>query len=83
MPRQLVRATDAGHGTDASWAAPVRATQALSFLAREVIELLTGPLAGRMRECAGDDCPLVFVDSSRPDARRGFRALRARCAAEP
>ncbi|WP_280215372.1 CGNR zinc finger domain-containing protein [Nocardia cyriacigeorgica] len=75
--------------TTAGWAAPVRATQALSTLAREMIELLTGPLADRIRECAGDNCPLVFVDTSRPGARRWcamercgnrhkLRALRAR-----
>ena len=54
----------------AEWATPVRATQALSTLAREMIDLLSGPLAGRIRECASDNCPLVFVDSSRPGARR-------------
>jgi predicted RNA-binding Zn ribbon-like protein len=48
----------------------VRAPQALSTLAREMIELLSGPLSGRIRECASDNCPLVFVDSSRPGARR-------------
>lgn len=80
-------------GTISSWAAPVRATQALSTLAREMIGLLSGPLAGRFRECAGDDCPLVFVDSSRPGARRWcamercgnrhkLRALRSRRAAD-
>jgi predicted RNA-binding Zn ribbon-like protein len=76
-------------GATAGWAPPVRVTQALSALAREMIELLSGPLAGRIRECASDDCPLVFVDSSRPGARRWcamgrcgnrhkLRALRAR-----
>jgi predicted RNA-binding Zn ribbon-like protein len=35
-----------------------------------MIELLSGPLAERIRECASDNCPLVFVDSSRPGARR-------------
>lgn len=54
----------------ARWASPVRATQALSTMAREMIELLSGPLAHRIRECASDNCPLVFVDSSRPGARR-------------
>lgn len=54
----------------AGWAAPVRATQALSTLAREMIDLLSGPLSGRFRVCAGDNCPLVFVDSSRPGSRR-------------
>jgi predicted RNA-binding Zn ribbon-like protein len=80
-------------GRTMAWAAPVRAAQALSTLAREMIELLTGPLAERIRECASDDCPLVFVDSSRPGARRWcsmercgnrqkLRALRARRDAE-
>ncbi|MUN35517.1 zf-CGNR multi-domain protein [Actinomadura sp. NEAU-AAG5] len=81
-------------GTAATWASPVRATQALSALAREMIDLLAGPLSGRVRECAGDDCPLVFVDTSRPGARRWcsmercgnrhkLRALRARRATGP
>jgi predicted RNA-binding Zn ribbon-like protein len=76
-------------GTTAGWAPPVRATRALSTLAREMIELLSGPLSGRFRECASDTCPMVFVDSSRPGARRWcsmercgnrhkLRALRAR-----
>ncbi|MFI6511022.1 CGNR zinc finger domain-containing protein [Streptosporangium sp. NPDC050855] len=84
----------AADGTTAGWAAPVRAAQALSTLAREMIELLSGPLSGRFRECASDDCPLVFVDSSRPGARRWcamercgnrhkLRALRARRATDP
>ncbi|MEU0486187.1 CGNR zinc finger domain-containing protein, partial [Streptosporangium sp. NPDC006013] len=84
----------AAGGTTAGWAPPVRATQALSTLAREMIELLSGPLSGRIRECASDDCPLVFVDSSRPGARRWcamercgnrhkLRALRARRAMNP
>ena len=84
----------AAGGTTAGWAAPVRARQALSTLAREMIELLSGPLSERIRECASDDCPLVFVDSSRPGARRWcamercgnrhkLRALRARRATDP
>jgi predicted RNA-binding Zn ribbon-like protein len=84
----------AAGGTTAGWAAPVRATQALSTLAREMIELVCGPLAGRIRECAGDNCPLVFVDSSRPGARRWcamercgnrhkLRTLRARRSTDP
>jgi len=60
----------AADGTTAGWAAPVRTAQALSTLAREMVELLSGPLGGRIRECASDTCPLVFVDSSRPGARR-------------
>ncbi|MFC4913889.1 CGNR zinc finger domain-containing protein [Actinomadura gamaensis] len=81
-------------GTTAGWSRPVRATQALSTLAREMIELLSGPLGDRIRQCAGDNCPLVFVDTSRPGARRWcamercgnrhkLRALRARRATDP
>jgi predicted RNA-binding Zn ribbon-like protein len=81
-------------GTTAGWAPPVRATQALSTLAREMIEVLSGPLSGRIRECASDTCPMVFVDSSRPGARRWcamercgnrhkLRTLRARRATDP
>ncbi|MGW4408244.1 CGNR zinc finger domain-containing protein [Nonomuraea sp. NPDC004702] len=84
----------AADGVTAGWASPVRAPQALSAMAREMIELLSGPLAERIRECASDDCPLVFVDTSRPGARRWcamercgnrhkLRALRARQALEP
>jgi predicted RNA-binding Zn ribbon-like protein len=84
----------AAGATTAGWAPPVRATQALSTLAREMIELLSGPLSGRIRECGSDDCPLVFVDSSRPGARRWcamercgnrhkLRAFRARRATDP
>jgi len=79
-----------GHdGTTTDWASPVRVSQALSTMAREMIDLLTGPWGARIRECAGDPCPLVFVDSSRPGARRWcamercgnrekLRSLRAR-----
>jgi predicted RNA-binding Zn ribbon-like protein len=84
----------AADGTTARWAPPARATQALSMLAREMIELLSGPLSERIRVCASDNCPLVFVDSSRPGARRWcamercgnrhkLRALRARRATDP
>lgn len=47
---------------------PVEA--ALATIARDAIELLSGPLAGRIRECAAEDCALLFVDSSRPGRRR-------------
>ena len=84
----------AGVSVAAEWTAPVRATQALSTMAREMIELLSGPFSGRIRECASGDCPLVFVDTSRPGARRWcamercgnrhkLRALRARRATDP
>jgi predicted RNA-binding Zn ribbon-like protein len=60
----------AADGETTRWAPPVRVTQALSTIAREMVDLVTGPLGDRIRECASDRCPLVFVDSSRPNARR-------------
>lgn len=47
---------------------PVEAV--LSTVARDAIDLFTGPLAERIRECAADDCSLMFVDTSRPGRRR-------------
>jgi predicted RNA-binding Zn ribbon-like protein len=43
---------------------------ALSTVARDGIDLLTGPLSGRVRECAAADCAFLFVDTSRPGGRR-------------
>ncbi|BDT95688.1 MULTISPECIES: CGNR zinc finger domain-containing protein [Nocardia] len=46
------------------------AAAALSTLARDAVDLFTGPLSGRIRVCAADDCGLLFVDASRPGRRR-------------
>lgn len=43
---------------------------ALSTVARDAIELLTGPQSGRVRECAAADCAFLFVDTSRSGIRR-------------
>ena len=55
--------TAAWHGT-----APVAA--ALSTIARDAIDLLSGPLAGRVKECENPDCTLVFLDDSQARRRR-------------
>lgn len=47
---------------------PIEAT--LSTLARDAIDLLSGPLRDRIRECSASDCALLFVDASRPGRRR-------------
>lgn len=44
--------------------------QALAHIAREAIALFTGPLRAQVRECAAEDCGLLFVDTSRPGRRR-------------
>ncbi|MEY9212296.1 ABATE domain-containing protein [Thermobifida halotolerans] len=71
------------------WRTPASGTQVVATVARDAVELLTGPFADRVRECAAHDCHLVFVDTSRPGRRRWcsmercgnrnkVRALRAR-----
>ncbi|MFJ9115313.1 CGNR zinc finger domain-containing protein [Streptomyces sp. NPDC102394] len=43
----------------------------LGAVARDVVELLTDPVArAGLRQCEGDNCPLVYVDSSRGRRRR-------------
>jgi predicted RNA-binding Zn ribbon-like protein len=46
------------------------ATAGLSAIARDAIDLLSGPLGQRIRVCAAEDCGLLFVDASRPGTRR-------------
>ncbi|WP_328839314.1 CGNR zinc finger domain-containing protein [Streptomyces europaeiscabiei] len=53
------------------WAAgTATGAQLLSTVARDAVELLTGPYAERIRMCAGDRCYLLYVDTSRPGRRR-------------
>jgi predicted RNA-binding Zn ribbon-like protein len=53
-----------------SWRAGDGAGAVLSTVARDAIDLLGGPMSTRIRECASDDCALLFVDASRPGQRR-------------
>ncbi|WP_372348397.1 ABATE domain-containing protein [Streptomyces sp. KL116D] len=75
------------------WTGTSTGTQLAATVARDAVELLTGPFAHRIRTCAADDCHLVFVDTSRPGRRRWcsmehcgnrhkVRALRARLTEE-
>ena len=57
-------------GSGLAWSADRPASAALSRIARDAIELLTGPSAVRMRECAAPDCAFLFVDTSRAGRRR-------------
>jgi predicted RNA-binding Zn ribbon-like protein len=50
--------------------AEASAAQVLATLARDAVELFTGPHADRIRMCGGHNCALVFVDTSRPGRRR-------------
>jgi predicted RNA-binding Zn ribbon-like protein len=49
---------------------PGNATEALSTIARDAVDLFSSPIADRVRICAADDCGLLYVDTSRPGTRR-------------
>ncbi|MEU4095311.1 ABATE domain-containing protein [Streptomyces sp. NPDC026673] len=53
-----------------AWRTPVSGTQILAAVARDAVDLFSGPYADRVRECSARDCHLVFVDTSRPGRRR-------------
>ena len=65
-PPPIPRLTAAGDRAPVATGAPA----ALSAIARDAIDLLSGPLGHRIRVCAADDCTLLFVDASRPGTRR-------------
>ncbi|MFE1026776.1 CGNR zinc finger domain-containing protein [Streptomyces sp. NPDC058818] len=52
------------------WAPGATGARLLSTVARDAIELFTGPYADRIRECGAHNCRLLFVDTSRPGRRR-------------
>jgi predicted RNA-binding Zn ribbon-like protein len=42
----------------------------LAMLARDGVEVLGGPLRGRIRECSSPTCSLLYLDISRAGSRR-------------
>ena len=58
------------------WADGEPLAAVLSDVARDAIELIGGPQAGRVRECTAPDCAFLFVDTSRSGARRWCAADR-------
>lgn len=54
-----------------SLAAPPRCEELLGAVARDAVELFTDPLARtQLRRCAGENCTLVYLDTSRGRRRR-------------
>ena len=64
-------------GLQKVWHSPATATAALSLIARDAIDLFSGELRSRIRECENPKCGLMFVDVSRPGKRRW--CLMKRC----
>ncbi len=52
-----------------TWA-PADVTALLSAVARAGVELFGGPLGERIRQCSGEACALLFVDTSRSGHRK-------------
>jgi predicted RNA-binding Zn ribbon-like protein len=52
------------------WRSEDPVAAALSVIARDAVDLFSGRWASRIRECASEECALLFVDFSRPGARR-------------
>lgn len=57
-------------GRAVTWTASDPLEAALATIARDAIDLLSGPDVERMRECAESTCSVLFVDASRPGKRR-------------
>lgn len=57
-------------GGNLVWVAARPVEAMLATIARDAVDLLSGPLAGRIRECVAPDCALLFVDASRPGRRQ-------------
>lgn len=53
-----------------SWHADAPVPAVLALLARDGLDLVTSPALARLRACANPDCRVLFLDSSRPGARR-------------
>ncbi|MBO1903100.1 ABATE domain-containing protein [Leucobacter weissii] len=47
-----------------------RPDEVLSVIARDLIDLLSGPLQNRIRKCEEESCEFYFADNSRPGRRR-------------
>jgi predicted RNA-binding Zn ribbon-like protein len=68
--RRPTAAPQASASFDRSEVAEDAARSGVAGLARETVELLTGPNIGRVRRCARPGCPLLFLDLSRPGRRQ-------------
>jgi predicted RNA-binding Zn ribbon-like protein len=57
-------------GTQLEHQEPANASVLFGQIARDAIDLVTGPDFAKVKSCAADDCSVYFVDHSRPGKRR-------------
>ena len=69
-PPPVERLTLGADGRLAAAGVAQTAAALLALVARDAVELLTGPLRDRIRECEGHGCTVLFVDASRGGRRR-------------
>ena len=50
--------------------------EVLGHIARDAVDVLTGPERGLLRECAAEDCSGIYVDASRGRTRRWCSSAR-------
>jgi predicted RNA-binding Zn ribbon-like protein len=70
---RAVSAADLSPGTPGwhwSWSMDQDPADALHPITASAIELLTGPELSRVKQCAGDRCWVLFIDSSKNGSRR-------------
>lgn len=53
-----------------TWIGPVTGDQILGAAVGDMVALFSGGMTDRIRECGGDNCKLLFLDTSRPGTRR-------------
>ena len=75
VPAHAPRLALAGGGLRRDRAAP-RVAELLGAIARDAIDLLTGPQRALLRECAAEDCSGIYVDGSRGRRRRWCSTAR-------
>lgn len=67
--RGVVLQIDIRSGT-VMWRRPVTAQQLIVEIARDAVTTLALPRRNRIRMCAGENCSLIYLDTSRPGSRR-------------
>lgn len=57
-------------GQPQAWTSDSHYEAVLATIARDAIDLLSGPALQRVRKCADQHCSILFIDNSRPGKRR-------------
>ncbi len=53
-----------------AWRGPLTGAELVAEIARDAVRTLSRPARDRVRMCGGDNCYLLYLDTSRPGRRR-------------